>query len=145
MMAVITMTMSSMSFVELLSKVGLQGKHESTCAAASEARSRRCRLYQTRFTGAFLCVVCDEDQQVKTIATRQHQSVVHLQHQYNWFLTATTMWNNPSDLCGTACCSGMTRSPRTLLSLFLGRCHPSTPSTPTSTSTTSGPRSCLCP
>ena len=41
-----------------------------------------------------------EGHRVKTISTRQHQSVAQLFRRYTWFLTATPMWNKTLDFCG---------------------------------------------
>jgi hypothetical protein len=48
----------------------------------------------------FQRVICDEGHRVKTISSRQHQSVAKLTRQATWFLTATPMWNKPLDFCG---------------------------------------------
>jgi hypothetical protein len=63
-------------------------------------RASRARYFATRVKITFARVICDEGHRVKTISSRQHQSVAHLQRHTTWFLTATPMWNKPFDFCG---------------------------------------------
>ena len=63
-------------------------------------RASRARYFATKVKIAFARVICDEGHRVKTISSRQHQSVAHLQRRTTWFLTATPMWNKPFDFCG---------------------------------------------
>ncbi|KAJ5209980.1 Helicase C-terminal [Penicillium cf. griseofulvum] len=59
----------------------------------------RSRYFATRVKITFARVICDEGHRVKTISSRQHQSVAHLQRHTTWFFTATPMWNKPFDFC----------------------------------------------
>ncbi|KGO38096.1 Helicase, C-terminal [Penicillium expansum] len=63
-------------------------------------RASRTRYFANRVETTFARIICDEGHRVKTISSRQHQSVAHLQRSSTWFLTATPMWNKPFDFCG---------------------------------------------
>lgn len=62
-----------------------------------KAKSRK---YKSTMVGYFHRVVCDEGHAVKTIKSRQHQSVALLLARHIWFLTATPMSNKPTDMLG---------------------------------------------
>ncbi|KAL4958630.1 uncharacterized protein BDV14DRAFT_186345, partial [Aspergillus stella-maris] len=64
-----------------------------------KAKTRRIR-YSSSMGGRFVRVVCDEGHAVKTIRSRQHQSVALLQARHLWFLSATPMSNKPTDMLG---------------------------------------------
>ncbi|KAL4958616.1 uncharacterized protein BDV14DRAFT_206514, partial [Aspergillus stella-maris] len=64
-----------------------------------KAKARRIR-YNSSMGGRFIRVVCDEGHAVKTIRSRQHQSVALLQARHLWFLSATPMSNKPTDMLG---------------------------------------------
>ncbi|KAJ5366986.1 Helicase C-terminal [Penicillium brevicompactum] len=48
----------------------------------------------------FARLICDEGHRIKTIATRQHQSIYLLARDVTWLLTATPIWNRALDMCG---------------------------------------------
>jgi hypothetical protein len=67
--------------------------------SAAKPAVRR-RLFVGLLQATFQRVICDEGHRVKTISSRQHQSVAKLTRHATWFLTATPMWNKPLDFCG---------------------------------------------
>ncbi|KAJ5162548.1 Helicase C-terminal [Penicillium capsulatum] len=77
---------------------GLQDASSTDQATTKHATRRRFFMGLLRVT--FQRVVCDEGHRVKTISSRQHQSVAKLTRSATWFLTATPMWNKPLDFCG---------------------------------------------
>ncbi|PYH28338.1 uncharacterized protein BO87DRAFT_284985, partial [Aspergillus neoniger CBS 115656] len=58
------------------------------------------RTYQSCMTGYFDRFIADEAHHVKSIRSRNHQSLALLKVKFKWFLTATPMWNRAIDLCG---------------------------------------------
>ncbi|KAJ5802327.1 Helicase C-terminal [Penicillium pulvis] len=79
----------------------LQDSEEDS--STPKAPSRR-RFFTTLLRARFQRVICDEGHRVKTISSRQHQSVSKLSRKATWFLTATPMWNKPLDFCGQNQC-----------------------------------------
>ncbi|KAJ6112271.1 Helicase C-terminal [Penicillium sp. IBT 18751x] len=70
-------------------------------SAVNVKRSRRRRfLVGLLPTTTFQRVICDEGHHVKTISSRQHQSIAKLTRRATWLLTATPRWNKPLDFCG---------------------------------------------
>ena len=69
-------------------------------SSAGKATAHQPRRFRSDLTASFHRVICDEGHRLKTISSRQHQSVALLDRQYTWCLTATPMWNRALDYCG---------------------------------------------
>ncbi|KAJ5924231.1 Helicase C-terminal [Penicillium verhagenii] len=71
---------------------------DSTNLSAIKTTTRR-RFFLSLLRARLQCAICDEGHRIKTISSRQHQSVAKLSRNVTWFITATPMWNKPLDFC----------------------------------------------
>ena len=72
----------------------------ATPSSTGKAHTHQPRRFRSDITTPFHRVICDEGHRLKTISSRQHQSVALLDRQSTWCLTATPMWNRALDYCG---------------------------------------------
>ncbi|KAJ5765464.1 Helicase C-terminal [Penicillium odoratum] len=72
---------------------------KSTNSSAAKTPTRH-RFFLSLLRARYQRVICDEGHRIKTISSRQHQSVAKLSRNVTWFMTATPMWNKPLDFCG---------------------------------------------
>lgn len=83
-----------------VTELGELQEQAASPSSPNKAAAHKPRRFCTKVTASFCRVICDEGHRLKTISSRQHQSVALLDREYTWCVTATPMWNRALDYCG---------------------------------------------
>lgn len=83
-----------------VSEIGKLQEQEVDPPLTKRSQSQKRRLFRSYLTASFCRIICDEGHRLKTIYSRQHQSVALLNLDSTWCITVTPMWNRALDYCG---------------------------------------------